>query len=270
MRATTAALLALPLATLLAAPAAAQRDGEDNWLENCRRNGWGERGEVHCEVRESRVAVTSSLDVDASPNGGVKVTAWDRNEVLVRAKIQTRAPSDDEARALAGQLRIQTDGGRIAASGPETRGNRHWSVSFEVFVPRRTNLDVETTNGPIAIEGVSGTMALAAVNGPLSLTRVAGDVRGRTTNGPINVTLDGNAWSGAGLDVQTTNGPVTLRVPEGYNARLEAGTNNGPLSLDFPVMIQGRVSRRISTDLGRGGAPIRVTTTNGPVSLRRT
>jgi DUF4097 and DUF4098 domain-containing protein YvlB len=269
MRATTAALLALPLAALLS-PVAAQGDAEDNWLENCRRNRWSDRGEVHCEVRESRMAATGSLEVDASPNGGVKVTAWDRNEVMVRAKIQTRAPSDDGARSLAGQLRIQADAGRIAATGPESRRNHSWSVSFEVFVPRRTNLDAETTNGPISVDGVSGTIALEAVNGPISLTRVAGNVRGRTTNGPLTVTLDGNAWSGQGLDLQTTNGPVTLRVPEGYNAHLEAGTTNGPLSLDFPVTVQGRISRRISTDLGRGGAPIRVVTTNGPVSLRRT
>jgi hypothetical protein len=68
-----------------------------------------------------------------------------------------------------------------------------------------------------------------------------------------------------------TNGPIELGIPEGYSAHLEFGTVNGPMTLDFPltVTIQGRVGRRITTVLGKGGPPIRAITTNGPVALRR-
>jgi DUF4097 and DUF4098 domain-containing protein YvlB len=81
--------------------------------------------------------------------------------------------------------------------------------------------------------------------------------------------LKGTKWQGAGLDLQTTNGPVNLSIPEGYNAHLETGTVNGPMRFDFPVTVQGRIDRRLSLDIGSGGPTIRVVTTNGPVIVRR-
>ena len=63
--------------------------------------------------------------------------------------------------------------------------------------------------------------------------------------------------------------PVTVDIPEGYSARLETGTVNGPMVIDFPVTLQGTNGRRISTQLGRGGATIRAVTTNGPVAIHR-
>ena len=114
-------------------------------------------------------------------------------------------------------------------------------------------------------------MALTAYNGPVSLDGVGGDVHARTTNGPIDIELTGERWEGAGLDAETTNGPVELAIPDGYSAQLEFGTVNGPMTLAFPltVTIQGRVGRRITTVLGKGGPTIRAITTNGPVAIRR-
>jgi hypothetical protein len=85
----------------------------------------------------------------------------------------------------------------------------------------------------------------------------------------MSITLTGNQWDGRGLDAETHNGPLTLRVPDGYNAHLESGTNNGPMSLDFPVTVVGRIGRSISTDLGSGGKTIRAVTSNGPLSILR-
>jgi hypothetical protein len=83
------------------------------------------------------------------------------------------------------------------------------------------------------------------------------------------VQLEGERWAGAGLDAQTTNGPVTIDVPDRYSARLETGTTNGPISLGFPVMVQGRIGRRIETTLGDGGPTVRAITTNGPLVVRK-
>src|SRR5207249_2370696 len=108
-------------------------------------------------------------------------------------------------------------------------------------------------------------------NGPVALRAVGGDVHARTTNGPLDIELTGARWDGVGLDAETTNGPVDLAIPEGYSAQLEFGTVNGPMAVGFPltVTIQGRVGRRITTVLGKGGPTIRAVTTNGPVAIRR-
>jgi hypothetical protein len=110
-------------------------------------------------------------------------------------------------------------------------------------------------------------MELETRNGPLALRDLSGNVRARTTNGPLAISLTGSSWSGAGLDAETSNGPLTLRIPEGYSAHLEAGTSNGPMRLGFPVTVVGRIGRDISTDIGRGGTTIRAMTHNGPLSI---
>ncbi len=115
-----------------------------------------------------------SLFVDGRDNGGVAFYGWDKNEVLVRALIQTSGDSRPEAESLG---KGHQDRGRTAtACGPTARPNRryaHWSVSYEVWVPRKTNLDADTHNGGVTVEGVEGRMQLRAVNGGITLRESA-------------------------------------------------------------------------------------------------
>lgn len=247
----------------------------DDWMDNCRRNSWRSSRVNYCEERTMgwRARDGQSLVVDASPNGGVSVTGWERDSVHVIVKVQTQAGDEAEARELAGQLRVVNDGGRLSVDGPSSRRYSSWSVSFEIFSPRRVDVDLSTHNGPLEVADLTGRLRLQAHNGPLSLENVGGDVDARAQNGPLHVTLHGTRWEGTGLNAETQNGPLQLEVPEGYNAELETGTVNGPMDIGFPVMVQGRIGsgsrRRLTTTLGSGGPRIRVVTTNGPAVIRR-
>ncbi|MDX1390115.1 MAG: hypothetical protein R3344_13050, partial [Acidobacteriota bacterium] len=99
------------------------------------------RDDRFCEVREFTLRADGSLAVDASPNGGVQVTAWDRNEVRVFAKVVARGSSLSRAEELVTEVGIATDG-TIRAEGPNTRSNRDesWWVSYRVNVPRDYDL----------------------------------------------------------------------------------------------------------------------------------
>lgn len=252
----------------LATPAFAQQSTDD-WLANCRRN-WGDRDrEQACDVREATIPARGGrVAVSGGQNGGVAVYGWDRSEIRIVAKMQAQARSAGDAQSLLRQIEIQT-AGEIHAEGPRTERNESWSVSFEVYVPRRSSLDLTTHNGGIKIADVAGDIRFDAVNGGVSLSGLAGDVRGGTQNGGLNVALDGDRWSGTGLDVRTENGGIQLGVPSRYNAMLETGTVNGGFNIDFPITVSGQVGRRITAQLGGGGAPVRVLTTNGGVSVRR-
>jgi hypothetical protein len=235
---------------------------DNNW------RGWRQRDAHVCEVRELTVVATGSLSVDAGPNGGVQVTGWGRDEVRVRAVVRAWAEDEDDALAVANEVRIRT-ADIVRADGPDNGRRRSWSVSYEIFAPRTTDLRVETRNGGIAITDVRGNIDFETTNGGIKLDGVAGNVRGHTTNGGVDVALAGDTWEGDALDVSTTNGGVKLRVPEGYSARLEAGTVNGGVSIDFPVTVQGRIGRNVSTTLGNGGPLMRARTTNGGVRVSR-
>lgn len=258
----------LALLVLLPVGAAAQQVvQDDDWCDSSRSRR-DDRARV-CEVREYRLGSRSEVTVDAGTNGGIEVRAWDRDEVVLRARVQSWARHADDARSLADEVTIDT-GRRIEADGPNGWGSREgWAVSYRVFVPRSIDLDLEAHNGGIDIDGVRGRLRLETVNGGLDLVRVSGDVRGRTTNGGLDVELAGDTWDGAGLDLQTTNGGIDVHMPDGYSARLVTGTVNGHLEIDFPIMVQGRISRRIETQLGQGGPTLRLITTNGGVSITR-
>jgi len=268
---TTRLATALSLLACAAAPLAAQRHRTgDDWLASCRDRDWGDDSRARfCEIRNTGFKAGGAVRVDPGENGAIRISGWDMDSVAVTAKIQTQARSDEEAQALAQQIRITASGGTISADGPATSGRRSWNVSFDVMVPRRTDLTARTVNGPIAVDDVAGKMDLHAENGPLHLTDVAGDVHARTVNGPLVISLSGDHWEGAGLDSETENGPVVLTLPARYSAHLETGTVNGPMSLDIPVTVQGHIDfHHISTDIGSGGATVRAVTTNGPVTVR--
>jgi hypothetical protein len=249
----------------------AQKDKVKEKSLNCREDSWNnDRLVNNCEIREQTLALSGgTIAVDGKPNGGVSVKGWDQNQVLVRARVQTAAPTAAEAEALGRQVRVETSGAKIFASGPENRRDYNWNVSYEVFVPRRADLSLETTNGGIAIADVNGRIDFNAMNGGVVLKRVGGMVRGSTMNGGLVVELAGERWDGDSLDVSTTNGGVILSVPENYSANLQTGTVNGSVSVDFPITVQGRINKQIAVNLGSGGPMVKAMTTNGGVHLKR-
>jgi hypothetical protein len=224
----------------------------------------------HCEVRDTTLAAQGgSLAVSAAPNGGIKVRGWNRPDVQVRAVVVTQADTVEEAAALARQIQVLTDGGRVRSEGPRQEDGHGWSVSFDVMVPSQLNLDLSSTNGGISLSDVVGRAELRTTNGGLQIARVGGHVTGNTTNGGVTVELEGATWNGEGLDVTTHNGGVDVRLPDNYSAHLEAGTTNGGVRVDFPVTVNDSTSRKISTDIGSGGPTIRVMTVNGGVKIGR-
>ena len=259
-------ILLAALSLAIALPLAAQRSSRE-WERDCDEySDWGER---FCEVREYTLKGSGSLRVDANPNGGITVIGWDKNEVKVVARVSTWARTEDEAKDIATQVKVETSDTEIRTTGPNMRNRRGWSVSYEIWAPSKTDLRLSSVNGGLDVEGIRGRLDLETTNGGISLQAVSGDVNAETTNGGITVDLEGRRWDGTGLTARTTNGGVKLTVPEGFNADLEAATTNGGMEFEFPVTIQGRLNKRITTKLGEGGPPIRVETTNGGVTVRR-
>lgn len=230
---------------------------------------WGDSSRASfCEVREETIGGAALLDVDAGPNGGIKVTGWDRGDVLVRAVIRGYGETDADARRVVAGIHVET-APRIRALGPDMGRREGWSVSFEIHVPRRAQLALHTNNGGIAIDDFQGIAEFHALNGGVALRNVGGEIKGETTNGGLTIDLNGDRWDGMGLDVSTHNGGVRLTLPERYSAELETGTTNGRVSTDFPITVQGRLTQEIHTTLGSGGVKIRAMTTNGGVTIQR-
>ena len=259
------AAIAIPAPAVLANPCDDDADRDTNF-----GFGDGRKGVTVQEDFQKRIAAPhGAWRVQGGDNGAITLTGTEGNEASVCATIYAWAGNKEAALELARQVRVVADERGVRSEGPEQTKRARWAVAYHIFVPRETDVEARTVNGPISVEGVRSRMDLQTVNGPISVSKSGGDVRGRTTNGPLDVALEGNRWVGRGLDLESTNGPVTVVVPENFSADLEFGTSNGPLEFDFPITVQGRVSKTIKTTLGSGGPPIRVYTVNGPATLQR-
>jgi len=240
--------------------------------ESRENSGDDSRRKQACDVKEFRVSSVSKLVVDGRQNGGVDVKGWAGNDVLVRAKVQVWAPSGaGDPAGMIGQVSVQTAGGNVRADGPDFGRDSGFAVSYEIFVPHRTGLDLKAHNGGLSIRDVSGEIRFQTVNGGVNLMRLAGNVVGSTQNGGVKVDLDGSRWDGTQLDVKTTNGGIQMSIPANYSARLESSTVNGGVNIDFPVTVSGRLklNKEVAVTLGSGGALVRAVTTNGGVSIKK-
>jgi DUF4097 and DUF4098 domain-containing protein YvlB len=252
------------IAAMCLAPAALAQEKSMNCDDDGSR---GNRGH-YCEIREVTVPASGSLDVDGGVNGGISIKGANRSDILVRSKVQAYQDDEADSRRVASEIRVETSGGRVHATGP-TSEKHGWGVSYEIFVPLKTDVALRTHNGGISISGVQGRTQFEAVNGGVTLTQLAGSVQGHTTNGGLHLELASDHWDGDQCDVSTTNGGVTIMVPSNYSAHLETGTVNGGVRIDFPVTVQGEINRQVAVDLGSGGKLVRATTTNGGVRVER-
>lgn len=239
----------------------------------CSNNNWSDgRRESVSDLRETTIPASGTVNVDGRQNGGVSIKGEDRSDVLVRACVQAWGESLDEAKAKLASIKVNTSG-TIKAESDDT--DKHWSVSYEIRVPRSTSVNLTAHNGGISITGIDGNAEFETQNGGVFLSDVAGNFKGRTTNGGVFVKLSGNTWKGTGLDVTTTNGGVNIQMPETYAARVETGTVNGGYNTDIAALKVvrddndkwGHRATKINRDINGGGPPVRVVTTNGGVRI---
>lgn len=221
------------------------------------------------ELREIPLSKRNSLSVDGRKNGGISVKGENRSDILIKACIRVWADNKETANSTLKSITISTNPVIEAENTPE----KGWSVSYQVLVPKSTNLKLTAHNGGVSINNVVGNLEFETKNGGVALKRVGGNVKGFTKNGGVSVKLDGNKFNGSGLDVETKNGGISLSMPSNYSADIETGTVNGGLRSDFKELKlkkKGRwyKSKQISTSINGGGPKIRVVTKNGGVNIK--
>ena len=281
MRRLVTFLSALTLVVVLASVGRGHREAyaaqSGNWSTgacpsdggNTHNSWWGHQERV-CELRTTTIKLGAQRLGVKSENGGIEVSGEDRGDVQIEARVEAWAGSESDAKDILRKVTIDTSGDNVRDSGPHFHlGNSGYGVNYKIRVPRRLAVDLKSENGGIDIAHLEGEIRFDTTNGGVDLNDLAGDVRGSTVNGGLDITLSGKSWRGQGLNAETTNGGVTLNVPEHYSAHLETGTVNGGISLNFPITIQGDIKNRLSTNLGSGGPTIHAETTNGGVEIGR-
>jgi hypothetical protein len=157
--------------------------------------------------------------------------------------------------------------------GPGDRGrnnvqNNDVTVRFTVRVPAGVTFIGKTVNGDVEAVRLNGDVEARTVNGSVTFSTTGGG-RASTVNGSIRGEMGRADWSDT-LEMKTVNGSITLTVPASLNTEVRASTVNGDLTADFPMTVQGRISRRrIEGTIGGGGRLLSLETVNGSITLKR-
>jgi hypothetical protein len=246
------------------------------------------------EIAQANEAFTLSkgeapmLEMSSIDRGIFRVRGWDRPDYSVEAcKVavgETRAAAEQALRGIS----ITRSAGRFSSSGPSS-SDSNWEVYFIVHTPKDANLSLETKNGPISIENVTGTLKVRSTSGPVSLRDASGILDVHTTNGPISfsggggeahliaqngpISLDltGDVWNGSQLEARTMNGPVSLAMAETFHSGVRLETDgHGPISCAISACQNAwtnTASDQRVIQFNGSQDTVRVSTSNGPVSI---
>ena len=200
-------------------------------------------------------------------NGTVRIEAWDKDVVEVRA-VKTTPNKESTLDRVSIDVDSRPDGGlSISTRYPQEEGVEV-AVDYTVHVPRRAQVTrVNTVNGSLRVTDLDSVGDLHTVNGNIEVFEGSGNVHAHTTNGDVYLELRRPADSKGAL-AETTNGSVLLAIPADLPADLEAHCMNGSFFSELPVVMRGAVQTRVlHGKLGGGGSPIRLGTVNGAIRV---
>lgn len=246
-------------------------------------------------------------------DGAIEIQSWDKPDVLVEIEKRgaTREAVDAlEIRTSQDGQRIELEVKRPRSESFSGVGfNRTASASLRVSLPRRSDVFARSGDGAIRIDRVSGRIDVQTGDGSIRAIDVAGELQMHTGDGSVTVEhaegrLDVETGDG-GVDVAgrlgrvklhtgdgsivlraepetamvedwemtTGDGGVTVYLPDGFHADLDAHTGDGSIRTDLDlttVASQDRERRSLRGRLGDGGRLLKIRTGDGSIRIRGT
>jgi hypothetical protein len=242
---------------------------------------------------------TADASVEFRPCG-------DCHEIRIHVEVEGRKMSDyrleegqsgDQIHFLFKELpRI---GGHIAWHREQTR--------VTVESPAQLTLQAKTSDGNVTLSGLQGDLGLTTGDGNVTLDHVSGNLRIKSGDGQVKVTnadgvidahtSDGNLsvdglfqalvlhTSDGSLDlnlregtklaapttIQSSDGSVTVRVPQSFAADLHVHTSDGHVDCTLPLVMDhyqsGGSGHELRGKLNGGGTPLTINTSDGNVKI---
>lgn len=246
---------------------------------------------------------TPQLNVKTD-DGSVRIETAAGSEIAARVTTEGWRIAPGEVTITESQTGDRVD---IEVRLPKVRhglGTGHRSISVALRVPKQADLDIHTGDGSIEVQPVSGHIDLSTGDGSITADGLQGGIRLHTGDGSIRATalsgrLEADTGDGhmnvrgrfdvlelrtgdggieaaaepgsrveAAWSLSSGDGGITLRLPEGLSADIDAHTGDGGIVLDKPVTVTGSISHNtVRGKLGDGGLPLKIHTGDGGIRL---
>lgn len=198
--------------------------------------------------------------------GTITVEAWDRDEIKLSADMDSpSARVVPEVSSDSIEINVVRDN-----RGKEDAGE----VSFRIFVPVNSAVDIETRRGNITVRGVQGSMVRAHIytSGDIELTGIrASRVIAQNTTGDIF--FDGELLGGGTYEFKSYTGNINIRIPSDSEFRLTAAAPRSR-SIALGSFSNAGLSfvgdgRKVVGSVGDGHASLTITNFQGSIAFIR-
>jgi len=215
--------------------------------------------------------------------GSVRVKPGPADRMECQVRVSAFAASEQEARAWLGRFQLsvrRVTGGGVYVGGevvPDYPQRVRWNVSYEIQVPLRFNLDIETRAGGIEVERSEGELRVVTAGGDIRTGDVTGPVRAETAGGNIELGSIGQR-----LEARTAGGCVTVgdvkgdAVLETSGGQIIAGRIEGGVRAETAggdIILRSARTEIVATTaggqirIGEGGGSVRAETSGGSILL---
>ncbi|MFC1555866.1 DUF4097 family beta strand repeat-containing protein [candidate division KSB1 bacterium] len=190
----------------------------------------------------------------------ITVLPWNNRQIRIEALITAQGRSYKEAEEFVNKILIRTavndtllKAETILPDFPIKETDRSFwnlvfgsshdfsvNISFQIFVPEDTDLDITTSDGKIFIDNISGRIRAVTNGKDIELRRMRGLVSAYTTDAKI--IADFLNIEGKGIELTTKNGDIEFAIPEDAKITLHSESYHGSISCELPFNKYGPFS----------------------------
>lgn len=238
-----------------------------------------------------RFGYGSTLTIIGAPEGSITIESWAKSEIDISGDVELHAATEADLALLAtvnnftidedvNHIRILTTGThdkvfmRRFKKFPKTLLNLPWKIDYHIRVPAQCDIEIDAGRGPLNLSGVEGAISLKALQSDAELTLTGGVVRATIGGGTVRVNLAMRSWRGAGAIIELATGDLTVELPPGFNADINADVlRSGRIENSYTELVpQERTTftpQSMKARAGAGGATLIFRVTDGTLRIKK-
>ena len=240
----------------------------------------------------ARLGYGGTVTLVGAPNGSITIEGWSRSEVELTAEIELRGMTEADLNLMAlvngflfeesaNHVRILSVGmhdkkymRRTAKTFPKALLANPWKIDYRIRVPEFCDLEINAGRGPIALKGVEGSVALTATESVAQVTLSGGIVNATVGSGKLDVKVTSRSWRGTGADIRLALGEMTVELPPGFSADVDATILRAGKIDDNFGELQPRQRNSVTPQLmraraGAGGPIFKLTVGDGTINIKK-
>lgn len=194
------------------------------------------------------------LEADRMPSlpeqSGVVISTWDWEKYTPKVDFEKKD----------GMVKINTRS--------TDKEGKNTVVNYYISVPQAVNLqDIIARDGDIVIGDLYGDVHVTLRKGHLNVDNFSGSLSAAVEEGSIQSTLFDLRQEDE-IKLRCQKGDITISLEADVNAKIEASSPKGEIYIEFDVN-KSESENRISAQLGKEGALIVLSTSDGDIRVRK-